>query len=143
MSKRWSDKEQNFLNELRLNLELELKDANQVPDVIGDRRLLRFSKGHNFDLPIVTKMLREHFKWRKEAKADEARYRILYEDINEPSKFPNADKILRHVKQVCITWTGRDKEGSPISVEDKLLKVVRNCSSVFDVVTVLAAILLL
>ena len=32
---------------------------------------------------------------------------------------------------------------SPISVDDKLLKVVRNCSSVFDVVTVLAALLLL
>ena len=117
MSKRWSDKEQNFLNELRLNLESELKEANQVPDVIGDRRLLRFSKGHNFNLPIVTKMLKNHYKWRKEAKADEARYRILYENINEPSKFPYADKILKHVKQVCITWKGRDKEGSPISVE--------------------------
>ena len=32
---------------------------------------------------------------------------------------------------------------SPMSVPYKLLKVVRNCSSVFDVVTDLAAILLL
>ena len=116
--KRWSAEEQQFLDDLRANLGPVLQTGYQVPDVVGDRRLLRFARGHAYDLAKVTEMYKAHLKWRQERGADKVRDDILYGGINHPSKFPHAKIILGHVKQVIITTTSTDIAGSPLCVEN-------------------------
>jgi len=116
--RRWSTEEQNFLDALRSEVKEDLEKAHQVPDVVGDRRLLRFARGHAMDLNKVSEMYRKHLSWRKEKNVDKVRDDIVLHGINHPSKFPHAEAILKHVKQVIISATGVDKKGSPICVEN-------------------------
>jgi len=115
--RRWSEKDANFLRELREDMKDDLASAKQTVDVIGDRRLLRFTQGHLYVKEKVIEMYTKHLAWRKENGIDLIRDEILYGGKNHPSKFPKADLILEHVKQEPIAWNGISKDGSPICVE--------------------------
>lgn len=118
--RRWSDDEQKFLDELRGHKDVAaaLVGAKNVQDIVGDRRLLRFSRGHGFVLETVAKMYVKHLEWRKERNVDAVRDDILYGGKDHPSKFPHAEPILKHVKQVIISPEGTDNMGSPLCVEN-------------------------
>jgi hypothetical protein len=61
---------------------------NECPELVGDRRLIRFLRGRNNNVELAAGMYREHLKWRKTNKADEIRNRIVFEGLNHPFKFP-------------------------------------------------------
>ena len=73
---RWSLEEQTKLSEMRLVLEAELAAVPQYLEVVGDRRLLRFLRGHNYDLKKATLMYRKFLKYRKDYRVDSIRDRI-------------------------------------------------------------------
>ncbi len=47
---RWSPLETSLLAEMRALCSKELAAAKPFPEVVGDRRLMRFLRGHNYDL---------------------------------------------------------------------------------------------
>jgi hypothetical protein len=55
---------------------VELATAAPRPDVVGDRRLLRFLRGHSLNVENACAMFRKFLKFREEYKVDEVRDRI-------------------------------------------------------------------
>lgn len=47
---RWTPQETEALSALRVKVGVALTDRLQHPEVVGDRKLLRFLRGHAFDL---------------------------------------------------------------------------------------------
>jgi hypothetical protein len=68
-------------------LSLELEESSQYPEVIGDRKLIRFLRGHDHNIDKVYELVSKFLKWRKEFNVDEIRERIIEEDLNHPTKF--------------------------------------------------------
>jgi hypothetical protein len=68
-------------------LSLELEESPQYPEVIGDRKLIRFLRGHDHNIDKVCELVSKFLKWRKEFNVDEIRERIIEEDLNHPTKF--------------------------------------------------------
>ena len=59
--KRWSDVEQNGLDTIRSRLKEELLSVEQYPDSVGDRKLLRFFRGHKYDIDVACQMISKVF----------------------------------------------------------------------------------
>lgn len=74
--RRWSVEEEDKLSQMRLILASELGEVPPTPDVVGDRRLLRFLRGHNMDVNKATHMFRNFLRYRKEHDVDAIRDRI-------------------------------------------------------------------
>mmetsp|Transcript_18256 Transcript_18256/g.19016 ORF Transcript_18256/g.19016 Transcript_18256/m.19016 type:complete len:329 (+) Transcript_18256:61-1047(+) len=115
--RRWNEEETNGLNEIKRRLQSELLTIDQNPEVIGDRKLLRFLRGHNMDIEKAIEMIAKYIQWRKTSNVDAIRYDIVQGGKNHPSKFPNGEKILRLVPQIVIDPNIVDKLGAPICVE--------------------------
>ena len=73
---RWSVEEQAKLGEMRHILQADLAAVPQYLEVVGDRRLLRFLRGHNYDMKKATFMYRKFLKYRKDYRVDSIRDRI-------------------------------------------------------------------
>jgi hypothetical protein len=86
--RRWSIQEIELLAEIRSRLSAEIAEAGQYPEVIGDRAIIRFIRGHNHNLEKATEMYASFLNWRKESNADEARDDIIKRGFNDPRKFP-------------------------------------------------------
>jgi hypothetical protein len=54
---RWSPKEVSAIDEIRRRLSTKIAARTQYPEVIGDRKILRFLRGHNFDIDKVKILL--------------------------------------------------------------------------------------
>eukprot|EP01037_Dinobryon_pediforme_P019519 gene19519-19950_t len=81
------------------------------PDVVGDRRILRFLRGqdHNVDLAIAK--YKSFLSWREANNVDLIRF------TDSPTDFPNGSKILRLVPQIVIAHDALDRSGCPIALE--------------------------
>lgn len=86
--RRWSVQEIEMLAEIRSRLSSEIAAAGQYPEVVGDRAIIRFIRGHNHNLDKATEMYASFLNWRKESNADEARDDIVKRGMNDPLKFP-------------------------------------------------------
>lgn len=86
--RRWSIQEIEMLAEIRSRLSSEIATAGQYPEVVGDRAIIRFIRGHNHNLDKATEMYASFLNWRKESNADEARDDIVKRGMNDPMKFP-------------------------------------------------------
>eukprot|EP01035_Chromulina_nebulosa_P033425 gene33425-44756_t len=115
---RWEEKELKALQQMRSALKKE-RAANIIPfpDVIGDRRLIRFLRGKQLNITEATKQYIDFLKWRKENNVDNIRQEILYGGINSPLLFPFGKKILDLAPQVVISARARDKMGQPMAME--------------------------
>ena len=51
---------------------------SQYPDVSGDRRLLRFYRGHGGDIAKTCEMIKKFLDWRKENNIDAIRNSIVH-----------------------------------------------------------------
>jgi hypothetical protein len=85
---RWSARESVILAHIRSTLAEEIASAGQYPEVIGDRAIMRFIRGHLHVQEKATEMYAGFLRWRKEANADAAREDIVNNGMNEPTKFP-------------------------------------------------------
>lgn len=79
--RRWTEVETNGLAEIRQRLGNELASIAQNPEVVGDRKLLRFFRGHNMDVEKATEMVAKYINWRKSSNVDEIRHDIVFGDI--------------------------------------------------------------
>ena len=114
---RWTVEEVSKLAEMREILGEQLHRAGQYPEVVGDRKLLRFLRGHDYNVSKACEMMANFLTWRREACVDDIRRNIIENGMNHPSLFPHAKKILELVPQIVIAHDALDIYGSPISLE--------------------------
>ena len=81
------------LMKMRSRLSDVLSNRPQFPDVVGDRKLLRFLRGHDHSVDKACEMFTKFLKWRDENGVDEIRERIVHGGLNHPKKFPNGEKV--------------------------------------------------
>jgi hypothetical protein len=73
---RWGIEEESKLQQMKTVLAIDLANVPEYMDVVGDRRLLRFLRGHNLDINKACFMYRKFLKFRQEHKVDQIRDRI-------------------------------------------------------------------
>ena len=114
---RWCPEETENLCQMRKILEKELMNRRQLPDVVGDRRLLRFLRGHGQSVEKASKMFAKFLAWRDEFHVDAIRDHIIYGKLKSPNDFPSGKKILKHVPQIMLSHEALDIHGNPIALE--------------------------
>lgn len=114
---RWSQYETEKLSELRRRMGDRLSTYPQYPDVTGDRKLLKFLRGHDYNMDKVTAMYTKFLDWRDANCVNEIRENIVRGKLDHPMKFPLGEVILKNVPQLLITHNTYDHEGQPICVE--------------------------
>lgn len=85
--------------------------------MVGDRKILRFLRGHDYHIEKVCEMVSKWLDFRKEHKVDEIRQNILLGGLDSPSKFPYADLVLKYQPQAVICPDALDNNKCPICVE--------------------------
>lgn len=114
---RWNRKEQDCIDIIRSRCEDVIKQSPPYPEVIGDRKLIRFLRGHDYNLDKVSDLYRQFLLWRKQANVDEIRQNIVEKAMNHPKKFPKGELILSLIPQLTIAPDAMDNLQSPICVE--------------------------
>lgn len=114
---RWSEQEVAALGDLRDRMSARLSRRAQIPDVVGDRRLLRFIRGHNFNMDKIVQKFTSFLDFRDENRVDDIRNEILYKSLS-PFEFPNGKKILNLVPQIVLAHDALDNLGNPMSLEE-------------------------
>jgi len=112
---RWNEEETAALIQIREALKDELKSVAQNVEVVGDRCLLRFYRGHLGVMPTALQMIRNYLNWRTENNVDEIRKNIVHGGLNCPAKFPHGETILKVIPQMICDQNARDLDGVPIS----------------------------
>lgn len=77
MARRWSEEDTRLLAELRANIGERLQAVPQFQEVVGDRKLLRFLRGHDHNVSKVADMYRKMLDWRRDNGIDNIRQEIL------------------------------------------------------------------
>eukprot|EP01040_Poterioochromonas_malhamensis_P015711 gene15711-17638_t len=114
---RWNAKETEGLRVIRQRLSEEFAATPNYPEVVGDRKIIRYLRGHNYDYDKVTELMRKFLIWRKENNVDEIRNQIIYGDCDHPLKFPKGDIILSKIRQIPIAPDALDHSQCPICLE--------------------------
>lgn len=115
---RWTEEELHALGELRERCASRLSKRPQLPEVIGDRRLLRFIRGHNFNMDKIVQKFNSFLDFRDTYKVDDIRNEILYKPLSTPLDFPNGKKIINLIPQIVLAHDALDKKGNPMSMEE-------------------------
>jgi CRAL/TRIO domain len=118
MTNRWERKEELALQQMRELLLEDLVRRPSYPDVVGDRRLLRFLRGCSHNVEEAARAFRKHLHFRDRYHVDSIRNDILYRGKNHPAKFPEGAKILSLFPQIIISPCAKDHHGNPLSIED-------------------------
>ena len=116
-SRQWSEKDREGLKEIRRVLDKELKEHPPFPEVVGDRRLLRFLRGKKHDAVKAIDMIKKHLVWREKNKVNAIRQQIVFGGLNSPFLFPNGKKILDIQEQIVVTPLALDRKGQPLCFE--------------------------
>ncbi len=114
---RWSTKEQECIDTIRSRVSDLLETAPKFPEVVGDRKIVRFLRGHDYNLDKVTELYRKFLSWRKTQNVDEIRTNIVENGMDHPSKFPKGELILSLIPQLPMAPDALDNVGSPLCVE--------------------------
>ena len=112
----WSTEEVNKLNQMRRVLGDKLTRRRQLPDVVGDRRLLRFLRGHK-TVEKASEMFTKFLKWRDENDVDSIRDDILYGGMTSQYDLPAARKIFSLLPQTMMSADALDLKGNPVALE--------------------------
>ena len=114
---RWFAAEYDKLAEMKRRLSSEIAASPPYPDVIGERRMIRFLRGKDGNVDQATKLYGDFLKWRRENGVDEIRDKILNGGINHPFKFPMGEKIIELQPQIVMAPKAFDNQGQPITLE--------------------------
>ena len=113
---RWIESERLALEDMRNRCSAQLALQTPFPEVVGDRRLLRFLRGRQGNVKEATDQYLGHLKFRRERGVDEFRQNIVYGGMNNPNRFPNGEKILLLAPQIVCAPV-KDNKGQPICTE--------------------------
>jgi hypothetical protein len=94
---RWTALEMDLLDQVRERLREKFQRSAPYPEVVGDRKLIRFIRGHGHNLDKVCEMVEKFLDWRAQVGADEIR-KDIFENNLSTTQFPGADIVLDHVK---------------------------------------------
>ena len=128
---RWPLHERELLAEVRRRLQPQLAVAPPYPEVVGDRKILRFIRGFKHNVDQATEAYGKFLRWRKEFTpypggrvydVDEIRHEIVSKNLDHPSKFPRGVRILEMIPHLAITPNARDKNGNLICVDQYKFK---------------------
>lgn len=114
---RWSDLDQESIALMREALREELSSCPPFPEVVGDRRIIRFLKARGYVIEESAKMMRNFLKWRKDNNVDQIRQNIVYGGMNNPLRFPKGEAIIRLAPQIVLSHLAKDKNGCPLVYE--------------------------
>ena len=114
---RWDSETTQKLSEMRRILGSALTKRTQYPDVVGDRRLLRFLRSTNLDVERAAAKFAKFLVWRDANNVDDIRNDILFGGKNDPHLFPDGEKVLKYFPQIVCATEARDYLGNPVSVE--------------------------
>ena len=123
---RWSKNDTESLIKLRELLSNDdnidnitlLKNQQQFPELVGDRRLLRFIRAAKYDINEAKKNYLETLRFRVQNNVNTIRNDIVFNGKDCPNKFPNGIKILSYFKTIILSANHRDIDGNPLSYED-------------------------
>lgn len=107
---RWTADELDLLESVRERLKEKFLRCAPYPEVVGDRKLIRFIRGHNHNLGKIVEMVEKFLDWRFENNVDEVRKDIVDNKLT-PSQFPGADVVFKNVDIMVITPPSPDEEG--------------------------------
>lgn len=113
----WNEIEKNVLFQVRQALKDEIANHPSFPEVIGDRRILRFYYGNFNNIEKTIAAYSKFLKWRIDNNVNDIRQSIIYGDCNSPMKFPFAKKIIDLSPQIVMTANALDKKGQPLVLE--------------------------
>lgn len=103
---------------MKSKLQDRLSLRRQYPDVIGERRLLRFLRGYQCDVEKAIKKYLDFLDWRDVNNVDFIRDDILQRK-RSVSEFPYANKILPYLgRYIVIAPDAVDNYGNPIVYEE-------------------------
>ena len=114
---RWIAEEEAALKALKIKLRDQLLSAPQFPELVGDRRLIRFLRGRDNDVNLAAGMFIDHLKWRKDNNVDHVRKQICYHGINHPFLFPKGELMIKLCPQIVIAPNARDYLKQPMVFE--------------------------
>ena len=114
---RWTKQEHEYIDILRNRLSQELAASPQYPEVMGDRKFVRFLRGHNHDLEKVYNLMKKYLQWRIDNKVNDIRTNIVERGFDHPLRFPKGETILKLIPQLVVLPEAMDKTNSPICVE--------------------------
>lgn len=113
---RWSQKETEAIAIVRSRLADLLCASPAYPEVVGDRKIVRYLRGHDHNIDKVCDLMSKFLLWRKAKGVDGIRKHIL-QGADHPLRFPTGETILTHIKALVIDPEALDTCGSPICVE--------------------------
>ena len=93
--RRWSVDEEREIAAVRWECAAALAAAPPFPEVVGDRKILRFLRGHGHDVPKAAAMMLAFLQWRAANGVDAVRTAIVEGGLDHPMRFPSGEKILR------------------------------------------------
>ncbi len=114
---RFSKRDRDGIAAIRGRCQDLLVDTPAFPEVVGDRKIIRFLTGHDYNIDKATEMFRKFLLWRRENDVDAIRQMIIFGGMDHPTKFPKADIILKLMPCLAIAHEACDKMGSPICVD--------------------------
>lgn len=114
---RWSQKETECIAQVRERLKDAISKSPNYPEVIGDRKIVRFLRGHDYNLDKVCDLMGKFLQWRIDNNVNDIRKNIVEGDIDHPLKFPKGPLILELVPGLTLAPDAQDKQGSPICVD--------------------------
>jgi hypothetical protein len=128
---RWSDEETLALSTMRDILKDIIATVDQNVEVIGDRALLRFYRGHLGNIDTACRYYSNYLTWRQQNNIDQVRNEIVHGGINTPKLFPKGDYLTTEITQTVCDVNARCNKDCPISI----LRTTFSPSVVFDGVT--------
>jgi hypothetical protein len=114
---RWTAQEHEALDILKGRLKEQLAASPQYPEVVGERKMIRYLRGHNHDVEKVCGMMANFLQWRIDKNVNEIRKDIVERGCDHPLRFPKGEIILKLIPQLVVLPEAQDKLGSPICVE--------------------------
>ena len=114
---RWIEAERIGLEKMKEILADDLQSIPPYPDVVGDRRLIRFLRGRHCDVDAAVKQYRDFLKWWKNSNVEEVRNNILYGGLNHPFKFPMGELIIGFVPQIVLAPRSESYKGHVVNLD--------------------------
>lgn len=114
---RWSLEEHEEIKIVRERLADLLQASPPFPEVIGDRKIIRFLRGHDHNIDKVCELYGKFLRWRKECDIDHIRSDIVEGGVDHPTKFPRGELIQSLIPALVIAPDAQDCLGCPIVVD--------------------------
>jgi hypothetical protein len=114
---RWSLHEEHCIEQVREAVADLLRETPSFPEVVGDRKIVRFLRGHDYDVEKVSDLYGKYLAWHKAAGVGNIRNSIVMGPADHPLRFPKGELILSLIPQLNLAPDATDHTGCPLCVE--------------------------